>query len=230
MQDAAKRKAETWRSPSFELDEDNNTAALTPSGPDGYIGCFLDHSPPRERDLISNFDLSESKGNVDKCRSICKNSYYFGLQSGHQCFCGNEFGQYGRVAESRCNHTCQQQRDRKCGGELANSVYRVKPYRATFKGCYKPELLTHTRVKILKKVHIDTVESCVNACGTHSLIGLVNGDACYCFEAKGIADTDIQTIGGLSLQVETRECNSRCLEYSGQVCGGSSGKVAVYET
>ena len=111
-----------------------------------------------------------------------------------------------------------------------NSVYRVKPYRATFKGCYKQELLTHTRVKVLKKVHIGTVESCVDACGPHSLIGLVNGDTCHCFEAEGIADTDVQTIRGLNLQVENMECNLRCHEYPGQVCGGASGKVAVYET
>ena len=213
---------------SFEFDEDNNTAALTPSGPDGYIGCFLDHSPPPERDLINSFDLSPSNGNVEKCRSFCKNGYYFGLQSGHQCFCGNEFGQYGRMTEARCNYTCTEQKDQKCGGDLANSVYRVKPYMATFQGCYEQELLT--RVNVLKKVHIGRVESCVNACGTHSLIGLANGDTCHCFEAKGITDMNFESKGDLNLKVANEECNLRCLEYAGQVCGGASGKVAVYET
>ena len=62
------------------------------------------------------------------------------------------------------------------------------------------------------------------------LHGLVNGDTCHCFEAIGSADMNTESNRSLNLKVANKKCNLHCLEYAGQVCGGASGKVAVYES
>lgn len=51
---------------------------------------------------------------------------YAGVQYATQCFCGNEFDQYGEVDRSECSATCRGNRNQKCGGTWRNSVYLTK--------------------------------------------------------------------------------------------------------
>lgn len=39
------------------------------------------------------------------------------------CFCGQQYGQYGRGAESDCKATCYGDGGQICGGNWRNSVY-----------------------------------------------------------------------------------------------------------
>lgn len=50
---------------------------------------------------------------------------YAGMQSSVQCFCGNGYGTYGRLEEAKCDEPCIDDKEQKCGGHYANSVYVV---------------------------------------------------------------------------------------------------------
>lgn len=225
--DAENRHAELWRSVSYERDEGNNTAAVMPSNRDGYIGCFKDHSSPRERDLAGSFDVSGKQGHIIACRTFCNSFHYFGLQSGFQCYCGNEFGLYGQISEVNCNYTCQMKREQFCGGLLTNSVYRVSPYSATFVGCYKKEVLSFLQVKMFE---VKTIQQCVDSCLTLKvyLVGL-QYKICYCL-LNGLKVDNKTADGDLlnSYKIDDSQCNSRCEGHRGQVCGGVH-KMAVYK-
>ena len=39
------------------------------------------------------------------------------------CFCGQQYGKYGRAAESDCNVKCYGDERQICGGDYRNSVY-----------------------------------------------------------------------------------------------------------
>ena len=39
------------------------------------------------------------------------------------CFCGQQYGKYGKVAESDCNVKCYGDERQICGGGYRNSVY-----------------------------------------------------------------------------------------------------------
>ena len=226
VQDSEQRHAETWRSPTFERDEDNNTVALIPSKADGYVGCFQDSTSVRMRDLIGSFDSSDKHGSINECKKFCKDFFYFGLQLGFQCYCGNEFGLYGQLPEGKCNYTCQIQKNEICGGQSVNSVYRVTPYDATYLGCYKQDIIPHLGTNMKTTNH---VKECTNFCldigFSHVAIGLEEG-SCYCVsreKAKEVKDGNLQRFS-----VASSECNLRCRRYRGQVCGGLNS-LAVYK-
>ena len=110
-----------------------------------------------------------------------------------------------------------------------NSVYRVKPYKATFNGCYKVEILSLKQLVLLSKVSPHTVESCADSCGVNSIFGLAEGNTCYCFKAKSLRDVEINTTLE-RFKLDNGECNVRCHGYHGQVCGGTGGSIAVYRS
>ena len=41
---------------------------------------------------------------------------YAALEVSNQCFCGQEFGSYGKVADSQCDQDCGGDSSMKCGG------------------------------------------------------------------------------------------------------------------
>ena len=43
----------------------------------------------------------------------------------NECFCGNEFGQYGKLFEENCNIPCPKSNNDNCGGYSANAIYAV---------------------------------------------------------------------------------------------------------
>ncbi len=86
-----------------------------------YLGCYLD---TKDRDLPG--PLASAADNA-ACRALCgkQGFLYAGMQWGGQCFCGNSYGKYGQLPESRCNLGCPGNPNEKCGGWWASSVYRV---------------------------------------------------------------------------------------------------------
>ncbi|XP_038056092.1 cell wall integrity and stress response component 2-like [Patiria miniata] len=52
---------------------------------------------------------------------------YAGLEYEHQCFCGNNenYGRFGKKADSECQATCTGNSDQICGGDSRISIYRI---------------------------------------------------------------------------------------------------------
>lgn len=91
---------------------------------ESLIVCFV----LGERDLTGHLFLQE-----DLTREFCERQcgsfdyQYFGLQYQSECYCGNTYGRYDKVDDSRCNAKCSGNRAQICGGDLVNSVYEVDP-------------------------------------------------------------------------------------------------------
>ena len=97
-----------------------------------YIGCYKDEFQASERDLIGSLLLNdniENKIQPQYCEDYCgsKGFKYYGVQYGSECWCGNSYGKHGQLPDTRCNTQCvgQWNEPLRCGGELANSVFKV---------------------------------------------------------------------------------------------------------
>lgn len=124
-----KRASHKWRSKTFRLNEDRDMSHYGVRAGDKYIGCFHDNaSHPMLRDLSGLYykkgDRLHMAPSVGQCRQFCNEYLYFGVQSGGDCYCGNEFGQHGISAETACNMSCSHDKS-PCGSVLYNSVYAV---------------------------------------------------------------------------------------------------------
>ena len=88
-----------------------------------YLGCYADR---QDRDLPgASFQAADMT--AAGCQAYCvgKGFRYAGTQFSYQCFCGNSFGKYGPLPESRCDMGCSGKPGEKCGGFWANSVYSL---------------------------------------------------------------------------------------------------------
>lgn len=87
------------------------------------LGCFKDD--PSNHDLKTKIDLKRTT--QEDCAKACamkdKSFSYFGLQNGSSCFCGNDHGKYGKLADNACNITCDGNEAENCGGQDANNVF-----------------------------------------------------------------------------------------------------------
>lgn len=94
---------------------------------DGYLGCFKDD--PKDEDFTGAFALlADGKGarsSPELCEDFCNGYFYFALQNGGDCYCGNSFGKHGAAPEEDCNRTCVNSTTEMCGGTLRNSVYKI---------------------------------------------------------------------------------------------------------
>mmetsp|Transcript_9957 Transcript_9957/g.11360 ORF Transcript_9957/g.11360 Transcript_9957/m.11360 type:complete len:196 (-) Transcript_9957:102-689(-) len=90
---------------------------------DNYLGCFQDEEEP-ERDLPHEV-FPSGYLTVNVCKRACRkrNKKYAGIQSQTQCFCGNDYGRYGKTASSNC--FVREQRGGATGGNYANSIYKA---------------------------------------------------------------------------------------------------------
>lgn len=86
-----------------------------------YLGCFKDQN---SRDLTGSF-TSSSNMTSNLCVKTCRDKgfKFAGTQYANQCFCGNSYGKTGRA--SNCNMTCSGDKNEKCGGSWANSIYEI---------------------------------------------------------------------------------------------------------
>jgi len=87
------------------------------------LGCY--------KDDLSSHDLKRKvklqKVTQEHCAKSCalddKGYSYFALQNGTSCYCGKNYGKYGKISEDECNIKCNGNDNENCGGEHANSVY-----------------------------------------------------------------------------------------------------------
>ncbi|XP_063414065.1 uncharacterized protein LOC134696290 isoform X3 [Mytilus trossulus] len=92
---------------------------------EGYIGCFID----KHNRHLTQHKSNSNNMNLEKCRSLCTNFEYLGLQNSDQCFCGNYLNNnnYPRVPDTQCSKKCTGENTRMCGAAWRNSIYRVNP-------------------------------------------------------------------------------------------------------
>lgn len=85
-------------------------------------GCFNDDvDVPDYEELLDSFVFS-----VDHCMQLVFDNYYMygGIKNGTECWGSNLLtGKYGMLSNDQCNVTCKD--GSQCGGEMANSEYRL---------------------------------------------------------------------------------------------------------
>ena len=73
------------------------------------------------------------------CLKHChQNNYtYSAIQNSNECFCGNNYGKYGKAPESQCNSICRDQENnkKKCGGFYVNNVFESNTFTNYGKEC-----------------------------------------------------------------------------------------------
>eukprot|EP00118_Oscarella_pearsei_P023378 m.279474 g.279474 ORF g.279474 m.279474 type:complete len:293 (+) comp40624_c0_seq22:1968-2846(+) len=223
--DAKKRKSEEWRSRSFMRDEDDTSRfQYSVDNKTGYIGCFRDSKTAR--DLNGLYAVSEVVnkkyfGSVGKCRKFCIDYFYFGLQNGGECYCGNEFGLLGKAEENQCNVPCRYD-NAMCGGRDFNSVFVSQPLSIHFLGCFKDDrddrdFPPDKRRNALKGNA--SPELCSRFCFFLNLrfVALQFGGECYCGDSFGKHG-----------KAADGSCSMSCKMDNGNSCGGKLFN-SVYE-
>jgi hypothetical protein len=87
-----------------------------------YIGCYKD-APSR----AIRHRIRAHGSTVSQCFADCKHRgyFYFGLQDGRECFCGDSYARYGRAYSRDCNKKCKGDSREICGSGWRNSVYKT---------------------------------------------------------------------------------------------------------
>ena len=93
-----------------------------------YEGCYRDQGNPytyKDRDLHAFGYNSDDSLTVESCVRECgRRGYkYAAMQYSHGCVCDNSYGKYGKA--DNCNMKCTGNSSEICGGEWANSVYKI---------------------------------------------------------------------------------------------------------
>jgi hypothetical protein len=89
-----------------------------------YLGCYKDTDL---RDLNEKH-WEDGQMTQDRCIDSCREDgfAYAGVQYGANCFCGNSFGRYGKIAQNNCKTPCSGDSGQNCGGTWANSIFRLR--------------------------------------------------------------------------------------------------------
>ena len=221
-QDQKERKTETLRSVSFEFDEDNKTAIPGYDSKGGYVGCFKDS--PEDRDFIGVFSLryisngeKETQVSLELCEDFCNGYYYFALQNGDECYCGNGFGKYGAAPEEDCDQICRGHTSKSCGGTLRNSVYRTSSSLYYYVGC-----------RVRKTEHSGTTSlspddpfpgKCKQLCKDQPYFAVYDGSKCVCLDSSDKLVKRRQNL-----------CSKLCNGNPTFTCGGkTSNYMSVYQ-
>ena len=102
-----------------------------------YMDCFSDDEEERVMDYFTVIEnLTPAKCRLH-CSSI-RNSLYYALQHGKECFCGSSdvFSDYDKYGVGKCDVPCEGDSDETCGGFYAFDLYRFDD--KSDKPCPKP--------------------------------------------------------------------------------------------
>uniref|UniRef100_A0A1I8HTR8 WSC domain-containing protein n=1 Tax=Macrostomum lignano TaxID=282301 RepID=A0A1I8HTR8_9PLAT len=171
------------------------------------LGCYKDQAV---RDLTERPMVG--KMSINRCRKLCRElGYkYAGVQYSNQCWCGNSYGRYGKVAESYCNLKCTGHKDQICGGALYNHIYESGKPEFVFKsfGCFNDKSVRD--LPFLAKTGAITLNNCRQACWRYGYkyFGVQNSNHCFCGDKYNRYG-----------QVEDVRCQKPCQGNKEQTCG-----------
>lgn len=125
--DSTKRCGDDWRINIYEIPE--NPAKYQVPGAT-YVGCYHDDSDNR---ILPNKTTSIHENNPLKCAGYCRDWKYFGVQSGDECWCGNDLlgesessAQIGKGEKpDDCNEACPGNSKRRCGDSWRMNIYEL---------------------------------------------------------------------------------------------------------
>eukprot|EP00795_Rhopilema_esculentum_P005038 gene5038-148_t len=87
------------------------------------LGCYRDNT--KRHDLPNPVQIKAIT--QEECARACalqdKGFAYFGLQNGKDCFCGKNYGKYGKLDNKLCTKACDGNAMESCGGDSANQIF-----------------------------------------------------------------------------------------------------------
>ena len=158
----------------------------------------------------------EAQTSPELCEDFCNGYYYFALQNGDNCYCGNRFGKYGAAAEKDCNQICKGDTAKLCGGTLRNSVYRTSTSFYYYVGCKVGNREQHGTTAL----SADNVfpGKCKQICKDQPYFAIY-GSNCVCLDS-------------IDKLVKKRQflCSKLCTGNPNFTCGGNTAKyMSVYK-
>lgn len=98
---------------------------LAVSAVPNYLGCYRDKADMQHR-AMPNVQLLNTSMTHEMCFNLCSEHgfEYAGLQYQSECYCSRDAPLYEKISESECTQMCGGNKQQKCGGALALSVYR----------------------------------------------------------------------------------------------------------
>ena len=97
----------------------NEISASEPTFEDGT--CIKDNRLNRVLDGKVLVNAAEMSKNI--CQNFCFQYKYFGMENGHECFCGNTFKYFIQEPYEQCQSPCRGHEGEICGGSNRLNVY-----------------------------------------------------------------------------------------------------------
>lgn len=180
--------------------------------------CVIDD--PRNPVLSDDF-MTSKEMTLELCRDFCKTNFYFGVENGYDCYCGNSHPLLNIVKDEECNKPCPGDEGEFCGGFRRLQIYSAEfsPYinfSADADGtCYKNSNGKAALIDNTDEPNDSlTKESCDEACNDlgYKLFGLENGNICACGN---------QVTSKSSVAARVKCAQKHCTGDSSEDCGGS---------
>ncbi|XP_057314445.1 uncharacterized protein LOC130655679 isoform X2 [Hydractinia symbiolongicarpus] len=87
------------------------------------LGCFKDDATHPDLKTKVNIKKATQEECVKACALEDKSFSYFGLQNGSSCYCGKDYGKYGKLSDDACSAKCEGNKEESCGGQQANNIF-----------------------------------------------------------------------------------------------------------
>ncbi|KYQ96669.1 WSC domain-containing protein [Tieghemostelium lacteum] len=193
---------------------ESSDSSSSPNIDKDSLGCFKDGGVAHDLSGSVRFDRNLTN---TKCKAFCSKQLYkySGTSMGNQCYCGSEYGHYGKAQnQSECSFKCGGNSTEICGGNN-----RLTIGRSSFIGCYSlGESLDNFDQCAISPQNM-SVQNCKSYCKAsgYQYSGLTKGKYCLC--------------GNQLLQNENEldrsKCDSICTNSKFDFCGGESS-ISLY--
>jgi len=91
------------------------------SDPNGL--CIFDFPSPRR--VLDDYSITGYINmTIEYCEAICQEFYYFAVQNGDECYCGDSADRFLPAPQSHCNKPCNGDQTQFCGSNWRSNVYR----------------------------------------------------------------------------------------------------------
>lgn len=126
---AAATTPSTTASTTSTTSTTSTAAATTPTAsyvpPKGYRACYSDGGFPRTLNGTTVYTDAAMTNEMCITRCAAQGFALAGTEYNRECYCGNYLNLASQIAESRCSWECFGNKDAKCGGSFALSIYET---------------------------------------------------------------------------------------------------------